>query len=301
MAEMRSVSTLRNLLAQSLEQTGLLKNAKSLVFVDRKDSVKKSFDVISHEHVLSAPVWDSEKSRWAGIVDVRDYLHFVLGRHGQQRSQEDGDLTVDHIMNLSKRNPLVPVPPTAPVAALIKMFDRGLHRALVGHSLNSQDVHMMSQSSIIKWLNTNKDQLGDWVHKTLDDLGVGMKHVFTVSRKETAYNAFRLLRDHNIHGLAVVDEDRKIWGNISVTDLKYAADNMERLSLPLTEFFQKRQEPLVCTPQTKLIDAIGQLDAAQVHRLHVVDSQRIPIGVVALSDIMDIMLVLSGEHEGLQD
>jgi hypothetical protein len=112
----KTVSALRSLLSQSLENSKILRNTRELVYVERHNSVKQSFEVqyieifeldhdsvvqiISHENVLSAPVWDGEQKRWIGMVDVRDYLQYVLSKYGQQKSQEEAECTVDHIISM---------------------------------------------------------------------------------------------------------------------------------------------------------------------------------------------------------
>jgi len=277
-----------------------LQNARDLVYVERRTTIHKSFEIISHERVLSAPVWDMQERKWIGMVDVRDYLQYVLGKYGPQRSQEDSAATVDHIMNLSKRDPLVPVPAKANLISVLRMFDGGLHRVLVTNSIdNKEDACMLSQLDVISWISANKGNLGDSGEKTLEELGM-IKKPLTVLHSETTINAFRLLHDHNIHGMAIVDGNQKIWGNISVTDLKYAHDNLDKLSSPLEKFLNV-QNPLICSPQTKLLEVINKLKAQNVHRIHVVDSASVPVGVVTPSDIMDILLVLSQAHEGLID
>jgi len=227
-------------LSQTLEHAKILKNAKELVWVERNTPARKGFDIISHEKVLSAPVWDSQQKKWIGMLDVRDYLQYVLGKHGEQRSQEEPDTTVDHIMNLSKRDPLVPIPKAANLITVLRMFDRGLHRALVTDSIESnEDAFVLSQYDVISWIAANRGGLGDNGNKTLAELGM-VKKPYVVPKSETALNAFKLLQDHNIHGMAVVDGNQKIWGNLSVTDFKYTFENLDKLLFPLEKFFKSQ-------------------------------------------------------------
>jgi len=297
---MNSVPTLRHFLSQTLEQAKLLNGTRELVFLERNTPVAKSFDIIAEEKVLSAPVWDSEQKKWSTIVDIQDYLQYVLSRFGSQKSTEDAGSAVYHIANLSKRDPLIVIPPTATVIAVLKMFDHHLHRILVANSIHSaENTFIVAQSDIISWLSLNKASLGGDVNKTLQEFGM-VKEPFTINKHETAFDAFKFLSDHHLYGMAIVDDNQKICGNISVTDLKYAYHNLGKLSLPLEQFFPS-QKPLTCTPQTRLIDVIDKFASQEVHRFHIVDSASVPVGVVSMTDIMDAILVLSGEHEGLID
>jgi len=231
---------------------------------------------------------------------VRDFVEFVLARYRQQKSPQQ-ETTVDHIMNLSKRNPLVPIPKRANLITVLRMFDRGLHRVLVTDSLdNKEDAVMLCQSDIISWIAAHKTDLGESGNKTMEELGM-VKKPYTISKTWASVNAFELLRERHIHGMAVVENDsNKIWGNVSVTDLKFAYENNMKLDLPLEKFLNSHK-PLTCSPQAKLGDVISSLASHNVHRIHIVDSTSVPVGVVSFTDIMDIMLVLSQEHEGMVD
>lgn len=101
--------------------------------------------------------------------------------------------------------------------------------------------------------------------------------------------AERLMRDHRITGLPVVDDQEHLVGVISQTDLLY-------LAIPSVRSLIRHRDPKVrvgevmSTPPVTIDDSATLRDAARLmhqerlHRLVAVDAHGRPVGVIAAMD-----------------
>jgi len=109
-----------------------------------------------------------------------------------------------------------------------------------------------------------------------------------VTEEDAIAGVAELLAGYEITGLPVVDDDDRLVGVISQTDLV----RLRGSTIPWTGWHGLMVRDLMTTP-AKTIAASAPLDEAarrmtdeHVHRLVVVDSRRMPIGVISESDIV---------------
>ena len=101
--------------------------------------------------------------------------------------------------------------------------------------------------------------------------------------------AARLLDEHRIHGLPVVDEQGVLLGVLSQTDLVRArATDHLWASWPGLQVRHLMTAPaLTCLAGTPVQEAIGLMELNRVHRLVVVDDEnRRPIGIFSTTDVV---------------
>jgi CBS domain-containing protein len=112
-----------------------------------------------------------------------------------------------------------------------------------------------------------------------------------ISMDATIEDAEALLRRHRITGLPVVDEDERLVGVISQTDLLY-------LAMPSVQSLIHHRDrgirvgevmsspPVTVDAAATLTDAARTMDRGHLHRLVVVDAHGRPIGVLAAMDFV---------------
>ncbi|MBX3212639.1 MAG: CBS domain-containing protein [Labilithrix sp.] len=100
----------------------------------------------------------------------------------------------------------------------------------------------------------------------------------TVRRDARREDVERLLETRRISAVAVVDEDGRVAGVVSTTDLLRAPE-VDRVEAMMAA------PALIARPDERLDEAAWRLVAARVHRLVVVDGDR-PIGVLSARDIL---------------
>ena len=111
-------------------------------------------------------------------------------------------------------------------------------------------------------------------------------------------DATRTMADAHVSGLPVVDRQGRLVGVISTTDIlaseEEAEDPATRVALyqntPVRDLMTPR--PVTIGPEAPLKEAAQQLLYADVHRLFVVDGDRL-VGVISTTDI--VRAVASGQ------
>lgn len=115
--------------------------------------------------------------------------------------------------------------------------------------------------------------------------------VVTVELDTPVREAVVALTDDHISAVPVIDRTGRMVGVVSSTDIltaeAEAADDTARENLfaatPVRDIMTAR--PLTVTPETDVKDAAQQMLYAEVHRLFVVDEDRV-VGVLSTSDIV---------------
>jgi CBS domain-containing protein len=133
-------------------------------------------------------------------------------------------------------------------------------------------------------------------HKSLYELGLGQSPPKIVKHSIIAADAFKQIGKNCCMGLAVVDDNGVLIGNISATDLKgVTRNNCPILNSSVQEFItrdQKRgwwERPISIDLNDSLYHTIHQFVSLGIHRMYVVDDQQRPIGEVSLRDVMNVV------------
>jgi len=133
-------------------------------------------------------------------------------------------------------------------------------------------------------------------HKSLHELGLGQNQPKIVKHSVIAADAFRQIGRNCCMGLAVVDDNGCLIGNLSATDLKgVTRNNCPILNSSVQEFItrdQKRgwwERPISIDLNDSLYHTIHQFVSLGIHRMYVVDDQHRPIGEVSLRDVMNVV------------
>lgn len=301
----------------------------NIVYVTRTDPVSVAFQKMIDNKILSVPVYDRAKNCFTCFLDMVDVVAFSVKQFVD--TQTSGDInkllatplfktaTCGEVSDLSRRNPFLPVESSAPVLeALNLMVKWGVHRIPVVDA-EGELITVLSQSQVVtfvfKYLHLFNPAL---LQKPADSFaaatgkpengsgspGEGNK-VVSVNTKDRAIDAFIAMHDKRVSGVAVVDDDGKIVGNISASDLKtigYDGTLIARLFYPVSKFLKliashghipspghpppPAAPPVVAHRDTSFRALIGTLVNARIHRVYVVDDENRPAGVVGFSEVL---------------
>lgn len=59
-----------------------------LVEIDASSSMKDAFEKLTSHKITAAPVFDSKEGQYIGIVDMKDYVAYILWLFGQESSEK---------------------------------------------------------------------------------------------------------------------------------------------------------------------------------------------------------------------
>jgi len=306
-----------------LEKTtvdNIVPSQKSLFVIDSKDSLPKAFQLLSSKNIYSAPVYNSSTNEYLGFLDLLDIVAFLVHIFDKQRghmpqSSEEGSadlyemleqvekFDLEHatrVIGLATKNPICPIHTGASVKKALEVFVKsGAHRVPIVEGKQIKSV--LTQSALLTWIDSILPHLSSNLRKkTVRELGIGLKEVISVRLDAKVIDAFRLMAEHKIHGVAVVDEKGQIFSNLSAKDVKALQPDalftkMYRPTLELIQFVRsinlKAVFPSFCVDlDTTFEEVIRKLAVLKVHRLYIEDENRRPLGVISLGDILKFLV-----------
>lgn len=302
-------------MAQKLKQLLLTTSVDSLVspkggviVLESTELVVHGFQKLLDNNILSAPVWDVKEHKYIGFLDIRDLVSFCVFIH-------DNNLQADNLLDivnfgakmfkhttdgvtlpyLARRNPIHAVKQGSSLQAVVEILIKGVRRVPVIDD-NGKVVSIVSQSSLIQFVNKHLAELKPLFEDKIEKLGIGSSPVLTVTKETRAIDVFRMMDHHMRSGVAVVDSTGTLLGYTSGPDLKLfiQTPSVGVLQLPIMTFLNqiRSQSINISTPVTSLslhetgTLLIGKLAATRAHRVFIVTNDYKPAKVVSVVDIL---------------
>jgi CBS domain-containing protein len=124
---------------------------------------------------------------------------------------------------------------------------------------------------------------------TLHQLDLTQKDVVAVRDSVSVAEAFDAIRSAKVNGLAIVNANGQLQGNLSASD--FANETIDTFNtLPHTKLSSVvSTQPVICaTKDTSFYEALKLLNETRLHRIYVVNNSNVPIGVVTLTDVIKV-------------
>ncbi|KAK3261332.1 hypothetical protein CYMTET_29756 [Cymbomonas tetramitiformis] len=174
-------------------------------------------------------------------------------------------------------------------------------------------ISILSQSDIIAYIYQHREKaLGDLRHLTVEKLGMCATPVFCIQSSVPAIEAFRQMNEENVSAMAVVNDQRVLIANISVSDLREVSPmSFEYLALPILDFLMYQNThkekvvanytgdsllPISCLASTTLEHIMERLTTNKVHRVYEVDDHDRAVGVITITDVLVCLLKLCSSN-----
>jgi len=284
-------------------------------------------------NIVGAPVWDKKTKKYIGFFEMRDILSSVIAATKMDKegydlnsvnmdrfnehmvkelaSTSDPHLTPssglekvfadvyppDHTISyLAVRNQFVSCQPGASLFDLCEcLAKRQCHRVpILDNSGKCCDI--ITQTALIKFISENCPR--NDLQESIKDAQIPYrKTVISTIDSATASEAFTLLDDHRLSGIAVIDEDGKLIGNTSARDIKLAAidEGNIAMDMDILSYLAKVRQSVLKTKErypschvhedASIGHVIDLLARTGYHRVFVVDEDIRPIGVISVTDI----------------
>lgn len=271
------------------------------------DTVCRVFRKISVEGFSSCPVMDGRS--FVGFIDLLDLVKCITNMFWGSTVEEWTDFW-------SKENEFQQKTISSVIASKVMdtrycakvyqdsslfntieiMARRNVHRvAIMNNRIKDDLVGILTQSMVLSELYQRIHLLGDLRHKKVSELTGYWRDAITINENARTINAFNMMAQNDITGLAVVDDDGVLTGNISVSDLKGIGTSGEffaRLFRDVKTFkrltgeeypttaprahYANKPVPkrgLYVTPSQTFEDVIRMMDDGNIHRVFVCDEK----------------------------
>jgi len=207
-----------------------------IITATREDNLSHLLALMIKNSILSVPILLKDQEYY-GFLDVLDIITWIVDKEGEKSLMEiegiEGiaallkDTKVKNIMRspYGKRNPYRYVETETSLLSAMEILAKGIHRIAVVDKVTKEIVNIITQSSVVHWIKQHQSSLGDRLSTKVSELGDCYAYVASVYATSSAIEAFRLISIGRFHGIAVLDEDDKIVGNISARDIKKIASD----------------------------------------------------------------------------
>ncbi|XP_064614021.1 5'-AMP-activated protein kinase subunit gamma-1-like isoform X3 [Liolophura sinensis] len=287
----------------------LIPTSAKLVIFDTQLNVKKAFFALVYNGVRAAPLWDSAKQNYEGMLTITDFIN-ILQKYYKSPMVKMDELEEHKIQTWrevlkDKHRPFVCIDPDASLfEAIRKLIQNHVHRLPVVDRITGNAIYVLTHKRILRFLYLYIKELPSpsFMKQTLKELGIGTyDNIVTTTPDTPIIKALNLFVDHRVSALPVVDSQNKvvdIYAKFDVINLA-AEKSYNNLDVTIKQALAHRS----CNPNTsfegvakcKSTDSLAavmeRIVKAEVHRLVVTDEESRVVGIVSLSDLLSHLVL----------
>ncbi|KAJ5932441.1 hypothetical protein N7516_006930 [Penicillium verrucosum] len=267
-----------------------------LIIFDTSLSVKESLNILIQNGIVSAPLWDSKASKFAGLLTTSDYINVIQYYFQNPAALDQIDqFRLDSLREVEKALGVAP-PETNRVPAV---------SPLVTSDSQTERPHVLSvitQYRILKFVAVNVPDTQQ-LRRPLGELLLGSyDNVATASMDTPVIDVIHILVERSISSVPIVNSEGVVYNVFESVDVITLIKGgfYDDLSLTVGEALKKRSPGFpgiyTCSLNDGLDTIFDTIRKSRVHRLVVVDEHFKLKGVLTLSDILHYIL-LEGENE----
>ncbi|POI35302.1 hypothetical protein CIB84_000946 [Bambusicola thoracicus] len=267
--------------------------------------VKKAFFALVANGVRAAPLWESKKQSFVGMLTITDFIN-ILHRYYKSPMVQIYELEEHKIetwRELYLQETFKPLVNISPDAREAKVICYSLDIAFIWFK-SSKNKQANTQTEHARMSEMPKPA---FMKKNLDELGIGTYHNIAFIHPDTPIiKALNIFVERRISALPVVDESGKvvdIYSKFDVINLA-AEKTYNNLDITVTQALQHRSQYFEGVVKCSMLETLetivdrivkAELDLKskfiQVHRLVVVNEADSIVGIISLSDILQALVL----------
>ncbi|OJJ37347.1 hypothetical protein ASPWEDRAFT_449625 [Aspergillus wentii DTO 134E9] len=284
-----------------------------LIIFDTSLSVKESLNILIQNGIVSAPLWDSKSSKFAGLLTTSDYINVIQYYFQNPAALDQIDqFRLDSLREVEKALGVAPpetisIDPERPLyeACRRMLKSRARRIPLVTSDSQTDRSHVLSvvtQYRILKFVAVNVSDTQK-LRKPLRELRLGTYHdTATASMDTPVIDVIHILVERSISSVPILNSEGVVYNVFEAVDVITLIKGgvYDDLSLTVGEALKKRSSDFpgiyTCSLDDGLDTIFDTIRKSRVHRLVVVDEHFRLKGVLTLSDILQYILL-----EGVSD
>ncbi|XP_029929514.1 5'-AMP-activated protein kinase subunit gamma-1-like isoform X2 [Myripristis murdjan] len=284
----------------------IVPTSSKLVVFDTALQVKKAFFALVANGVRAAPLWDTEKQSFVGMLTITDFI-IILHRYYKSPMVQIYELeehkleTWREVYLQATFKPLVNISPDASLFdAVYTLIKNKIHRLPVIDPVTGNALYILTHKRILKFLQLFVCEMPKpaFMKQTLGELGIGTYHDIAFIHPDTPIiKALNIFVERRVSALPVVDETGKvvdIYSKFDVINLA-AEKTYNNLDITVTQALKHRSQyfegVMKCHKLETLETIVDRIVKAEVHRLVVVDERSNIEGIISLSDILQALVL----------
>ncbi|XP_033116662.1 5'-AMP-activated protein kinase subunit gamma-1-like isoform X10 [Anneissia japonica] len=283
----------------------IIPTSSKLVVFDTQLLVKKAFYALVYNGVRAAPLWDSTKQDFVGMLTITDFIsilqYYYTSPYEKMDKLEEHKIATWRDVLKGKQRPLVFTHPDASLFEAVRMLiQEKIHRLPVLDKTTGNVIYILTHKRILKFLSLLKNEIKRpaLLKKSIKDLGIGTYSNIATARKDTPLiTALNTFVERRVSALPVVDENNRIvdiYAKFDVINLA-AEKTYNNLDVTIEQALKHRETYFEgvakCKATESLETIIEKIIKAEVHRLVVVDDEDHLVGVISLSDLLNHLVL----------
>ncbi|KAK3680179.1 AMP-activated serine/threonine-protein kinase regulatory subunit [Recurvomyces mirabilis] len=278
-----------------------------LIVFDTSLLVKKSLNILTQQGIVSAPLWDSKTSTFAGLLTTSDYINVVqyYWQNPDALAQVD-QFKLNSLREIERAIGVTPletvsIHPNKPLyEACRRMLESRARRIPLvdvdDETRREMVVSVVTQYRILKFVSVNVKET-QMLRKPLRDIACGTFTDITTARMDTpVMDVIHQLVKRNISCVPILDKEGTVLNVFEAVDVisLIKGGDYDNLNLSAGKALTMRSEDFpgiyTCTLSDRLDTIFDTIRKSRVHRLVVIDERNKLKGVLSLSDILDYTL-----------
>nr|XP_031848505.1 uncharacterized protein LOC116433964 isoform X2 [Nomia melanderi] len=289
----------------------LIPTSAKLVVFDTHLLVKKAFFALVYNGVRAAPLWDSARQEFVGMLTITDFIKILQMYYTSPSvtmdELEEHELDTWRILK-DQVHPLVSISPDASLYEAIKtLVQNRIHRLPVIDPDTGNVLYILTHKRILRFLFLYIHELPkpSFTNKTLRELRIGtFDNIETATEETSIILALKKFVERRVSALPIIDAEGKlvnIYSKFDVINLA-AEKTYNNLDVSLREANEHRNEWFEgvqsCKLDETLFTIMERIVRAEVHRLVVVDDDDKVIGIISLSDLLFYLVLRPCGEDG---
>ncbi|KAL1116470.1 hypothetical protein AAG570_004943 [Ranatra chinensis] len=284
----------------------LIPTSAKLVVFDTQLLVKKAFFALVYNGVRAAPLWDSSRHKFVGMLTITDFIK-ILQRHYVSGSTVIGEQMEEHKLETWRNvlkdevKELVSIDPDESLYDAIKcLIHNRIHRLPVIDPATGNVLYILTHKRILRFLFLYINDLPrpSYMNKTLAELRIGtFDNIETATEDTSIIDALNKFVERRVSALPIVDSQKRlidIFAKFDVINLA-AEKTYDNLDVSLKKANEHRNDWFEgvhkCSMDDTLFAILERIVRAEVHRLVVTDDDDQVIGILSLSDLLQYLVL----------
>ncbi|XP_076295856.1 SNF4/AMP-activated protein kinase gamma subunit isoform X3 [Lasioglossum baleicum] len=290
----------------------LIPTSAKLVVFDTHLLVKKAFFALVYNGVRAAPLWDSSRQEFVGMLTITDFIKILQMYYTSPSvtmdELEEHELDTWRKVLKDQVHPLVSIGPDASLYEAIKtLVQNRIHRLPVIDPDTGNVLYILTHKRILRFLFLYIHELPkpSFTNKTLRELRIGtFDNIETATEETSIILALKKFVERRVSALPIIDTEGKlvnIYSKFDVINLA-AEKTYNNLDVSLREANEHRNDWFEgvqsCKLDETLFTVMEKIVRAEVHRLVVVDDDDKVIGIISLSDLLFYLVLRPCGEDG---
>jgi len=292
-----------------------------LITINSDASVSDGFKTLINYNIVSVPIYDEKTQTYLSSLSLVDVVLHAIDSISDIEADISSGVSCalnilsekEHFRSYKAKDiagrskqplPVVSNPQVTIDHVVDIMVKTKAHHvlALKGNEL----CNIITQSRIVECISMLFDVdpgLTALGRKTVQELGMGLRDVVSVYDSTKAADAFRMLAEKNVTGMAVLNNSATLVGNISIRDLRAIKSNatfLKLLLLPLYDYLEAAHNQfgiskatIKCGLHDTYKAVMERIVENKVHRCFVVNDSNELVGVVTMWDLLNQLLTFT--------